>query len=131
MLVANIRMQTYNKASNDQLNDEENADTRTQIRWQAVESGCNIDTSLAKGDDNGEHCNDQQSRASTRSDSQGVELTLLCRLVELAIRLHVEVDINHLNTCKQLEDHASGDDGSDAKLHQCSSVTGKHHPQPV
>ena len=30
-----------------------------------------------------------------------------------------------------LEHHARGDDGGDSQLHQRSSITGKHHTQPV
>lgn len=30
-----------------------------------------------------------------------------------------------------LENHAGGDNWSNSELHQCSSVTGQHHAQPV
>jgi len=30
-----------------------------------------------------------------------------------------------------LEDHSRGDNWGDTQLHECTSVTGKHHTEPV
>lgn len=56
---------------------------------------------------------------------------LLGSLVELAVRLEVEVDVDEVGAGQKLEDHARGDDRGDSQFHQRSSVTGHHHTQPV
>lgn len=77
---------------------------------------------------------------------------LLGSLIELTIGLEVKVDVDEVGTSKKLpkmseprirrncsfqvslahlEDHAGGNDGGDAQLHEGTSVTGHHHSEPV
>lgn len=70
------------ETSDDELNDEENADTSTEIAGLAVETSQDIDTGLAEGKEDGEE--------------------LLRSLVELAVGLEVEVDVNQVGTGKEL-----------------------------
>ena len=99
------------QTSDHQLDNEENADTGTEVRWLSVETGDDIDDGLTERQENSEE--------------------LLGGLVELAVRLEVEVDVDEVGSGKKLEDHARGDDGGDTQFHQCSSVTRHHHSQPV
>ena len=100
-----------NQASNDELDDEENADASTEIRWLPVETRDDIDDGLSKRQENGEE--------------------LLGGLVELTVGLEVEVDIDEMGTGEELENHARGNDGRDSQFHECSPVTRHHHTQPV
>lgn len=93
------------------LDDEENADTGAEVSGRTVETSQDVNTGLAERQDDGEE--------------------LLGSLVELAVRLEVEVDVDEVGSGKKLEDHARGDDGGDTQFHQCSSVTRHHHSQPV
>jgi len=99
------------QTSDHQLNDEENADTGTEVGWLSVETRDDIDDSLTERQENSEE--------------------LLRGLVELAIRLEVEVDVDEVGSREELENHAGGDDGGDTQFHQCSSVTRHHHAEPV
>lgn len=99
------------QTSDHQLDNEENADTGTEVRGLSVETGDDIDDGLTERQENSEE--------------------LLGSLVELAVRLEVEVDVDEVGSGKKLEDHARGDDGGDTQFHQCSSVTRHHHSQPV
>lgn len=99
------------QTSDDELDNEENADTSTEIRRLSVETRDDIDDSLAKGQEDGQE--------------------LLGGLVELAVGLEVEVDVDEVGASEELEDHAGGDDGGNTQLHQRSPVTGHHHTQPV
>lgn len=99
------------QTSDHQLNDEENADTGTEVGWLSVETRDDIDDGLTERQENSEE--------------------LLGGLVELAIRLEVEVDVDEVGSREELENHARGDDGSDTQFHQCSSVTRHHHTEPV
>ena len=99
------------QTSDHQLDNEENADTGTEVRGLSVETGDDIDDGLTERQENSEE--------------------LLGGLVELAVRLEVEVDVDEVGSGKKLEDHARGDDGGDTQFHQCSSVTRHHHSQPV
>lgn len=100
-----------NQTSNDELDDEQNADTGAEVGGLAIETGDDIDDSLAERQEDSEE--------------------LLGRLVELAIGLQVEVDVNEVGASEELEDHSGGDDWRDTKLHQSTAVTRHHHTQPV
>lgn len=100
-----------NHASNNQLEDQEEDDTSAEIAGETIETGEDVDSGGSDGEDEGEE--------------------LLGGLVELAVRLEVEVNVDHVGTSEELEDHARGDDGGDAQFHQRSSVTRHHHAQPV
>lgn len=110
-LLEQLVKENDNQAGDHKLEDEENADTSTEVRGLSIETRDNVDDSLAEG----------------QEDSQ----KLLGGLVELAVGLEVKVDVDEVGTSKKLEDHARGDDGSDTQLHECTSVTGHHHTQPV
>jgi len=75
---------------------------------------------------------------------------LLSRLVQLTIRLEVEVNVDEVSTGKKLlvvsmpslrssfpfyapylKDHARRNDRRYTQLHQCTPVTRHHHSQPV
>lgn len=71
-----------NQTSNDQLNDQEEANTSTKVTWLAVEAGEDKDAGLAKGEDDGEQ--------------------LLRSLVEFSVGLEIEVDIDEVSTGKEL-----------------------------
>ena len=103
--------QDDNQTGDHKLDDEENADTGAEVRGLAVETGDDIDDRLAERDEDGKK--------------------LLGGLVELAVGLQVEVDVDEVGAGEELEDHAGGDDGGDTQLHQGSSVTRHHHTQPV
>ena len=118
-----------NQTSNNQLDNQENADTGTEIAGLAIQTSEDIDTGLTEGKDDSKQ--------------------FLGGLVEFTVGLEVEVDIDEVGTSKELthvklardcfsggiktylEDHAGGDDGGNTQFHQCSSVTGQHHTQPV
>lgn len=68
------------QAGHDKLDDQEQADTRTQIRWQTVQTGENNNTSLSEREDDGKQ--------------------FLGRLVELAIGLEVKVNIDEMSAGK-------------------------------
>jgi len=69
-----------------QLKDEEEDDTSAELARGAVKTSEDIDSGGTDREDEGEK--------------------LLSGLVELAIRLEVEVDVNHVGARKELEDHA-------------------------
>lgn len=96
-----------NKSSSQELDNEKNADTGAEICWGPVETSEHVDTRLAEGQDDGEE--------------------LLGGLVEFAVRLEIEVDIDEVGAGKELEDHAGGYNGCDSQLHQCTTITRHHH----
>lgn len=100
-----------NQASNNQLEDQEEDNASAEVRWLTVETGEDVDSSLAHGQDDSEE--------------------LLRSLVELAVRLQVEVDIDQVGTSQELENHTGGDNRGNTQFHQGSTVTRHHHPQPV
>ena len=100
-----------NHTSNDELEDEEEDDTSTEVTGGTVETSEHVDSS-----------------GTSRQDKSK---ELLSSLVELTVGLEVEVDVDHVGTSEELEDHAGGDDGSDAQFHQSTSVTRYNHSQPV
>lgn len=129
-LLKQLIEQDDNKTSNNQLHDQEHTDTSTEVAGLTIETRKDVDTSLAKGEDDGKQ--------------------LLSGLVQLAVGLQVKVDIDEVGSSKELalksarithvvgsmgglylKDHAGGDDGSDTQLHQRSSITGQHHTEPV
>lgn len=71
-----------NKASNNQLNDQQNTDTSTKVAGLAVETGKNVDTSLSERQDDCEK--------------------LLCGLIEFAIGFEVKVNIDEVGSGKKL-----------------------------
>ncbi|KAJ6440062.1 tRNA isopentenyltransferase [Purpureocillium lavendulum] len=103
--------QDDNHAGDDELEDEEEDDAGAEVGGRAVEAGEDVDGGGTGGEDEGEE--------------------LLGRLVELAVRLEVEVDVDHVGAGEELEDHARRDDGGDAQLHERTAVTGDDHAQPV
>lgn len=110
-LLEELVKEDNNHASNDQLEDQEEDDTGTEVGGRAVEAAEDVDGGGAGGQDESEE--------------------LLGGLVQLAVGLEVKVDIDHVGTGEELEDHARGDDGGDAQLHQGSTVARNHHSQPV
>ena len=100
-----------NQASNNELEDEEEDHSGTEVGWLSVKTSENVDCSLSHGEDDSEK--------------------LLGGLVELAIGLKVEVDIDEVGSGKELEDHAGGDNWSDTQFHESTSVGGHHHTEPV
>lgn len=98
-------------AGNEELENEEEDDTGAKVGRSAVETGEDVDS------------------GGTGGENEGKEL--LGGLVQLAVALEVEVDVDHVGTSKELEDHAGGDDGGDTQLHQGSAVTRHNHTQPV
>ena len=100
-----------NETSDDELDYEENADSSAKVGRLAIKARKDIHDRLAKGQDDGKK--------------------LLCRLVQFAIRLQIQVDINQMGASQKLENHARGDNGCYSQLHQGSTVTCHHHSQPV
>lgn len=119
--------QNDNQTSNNQLDNQENTDTGTEVTGLAVETSQDVNTGLAEGKDDSEE--------------------LLGGLVELAVGLEVKVDVNEVGTSKELgerswsarfvrrvmsidlfiaylEDHAGGDNRSNTQLHKSTTVTG-------
>jgi hypothetical protein len=81
-LLEQLIQEDDNQTSDDELNDQQDADTGTKITGLAVETSQHIDTSLAEGEDNGEK--------------------LLGGLVKFAIGLEVKVDIDEVGTSEEL-----------------------------
>ena len=100
-----------NETSDDELDYEENTDSSAEVGRLAVKARKDIHDRLTKGQDDGKK--------------------LLCGLVQFAIRLQVQVDINQMGTSQKLENHARGDNGCYSQLHQSSTVTCHHHSQPI
>jgi hypothetical protein len=131
-LLEKLVEQNNNKTSNNELDNQENTDTSTEVTGLAVETSQDVDAGLAEGKNDGEE--------------------LLGGLVELAVGLQVEVDVDEVGTGEELghmvnflvtqisidswfiaylEDHAGGDDRGDTQLHESTTVTGQHHTEPV
>lgn len=72
------------KTGNNQLNDQEDTDTSTKIAGLTIETGKDIDTRLAEGQ------NDRKE--------------LLGGLVEFAICLEIKVDVDEVSTSKELQE---------------------------
>lgn len=70
------------QASNDQLDNQQEADAGTEIAWLTVQTSEDEDTSLTEGEDDGEE--------------------LLRSLVQFAVGLEIEVDVDKMSTCKKL-----------------------------
>lgn len=100
-----------NHAGNNELENQEEDDTSTKITGRTVETREDVDSGGTGGENEGQK--------------------LLGGLVEFAVGLEVEVDVDDVGAGEELEDHARGDDGCDTQLHQSSSVTGQDHTQPV
>lgn len=81
-LLQQLIQQNDNQTRNDQLHDQQNADTSTEVAGLAVETGKDIDTGLAKGQDDREQ--------------------LLGGLVQFAVGLQVEVDVDEVGSSKEL-----------------------------
>ena len=71
------------QAGDDQLNDEEDADTGTQVGGLAVEAGEHEDTGLSERNDDGEE--------------------FLGGLIELSVCFQVEVYVDQVGTCEELK----------------------------
>jgi hypothetical protein len=82
-LLEKLVKQDNHKTSNDQLDNQENTDTGTEIAGLTVKTSQDVDTGLAEGENDGEE--------------------LLSSLVELAVGLQVKVDIDEVGTSKELE----------------------------
>lgn len=100
-----------NQASNNQLEDKEEDHTSAKIRWLTVKTSEHVDGSLSHGQNDGEK--------------------LLGRLVELAIRFQVEVDIDQMCASQELKDHSGRNNWRNTQFHQSTSVTRHHHSEPV
>lgn len=100
-----------NHTSNNELEDQQEDDAGAEVGRRTVETGENVDGGSTGREDEGEQ--------------------LLGGLVELAVGLEVEVDVDHVGTGKELEDHAGRDNGGDTQFHQSTSVTGHDHAEPV
>lgn len=100
-----------NHTSNNELEDQEEDDTSAEVTGGAVETGEDVD--------------------SSGTGRQDESKELLSSLVELTVGLEVEVDVDHVGTSEELEDHTGGDDGGDTQFHQSTSVTRYNHSQPV
>jgi hypothetical protein len=81
-LLEKLVQEDDDQTSNNQLDNQENTDTSTQVTGLAIETSQDIDTGLAEGKDDSEE--------------------LLGSLVELAVGLEVEVDIDEVGTGKEL-----------------------------
>lgn len=110
-LLKELIEENYNQASNNELENQEENDTGTEIRRLSVEASENVDGGLSHRQNDGEE--------------------LLGGLVELAIGLKVKVDIDEVGSGKELEDHPGRDNWSDSQLHKSTSVGGHHHAEPV
>lgn len=100
-----------NKTSNDKLENEQQANTSTEVTRLTVKSSQNVNSGLSEGEDDSEE--------------------LLGSLIKLAIRLEVKVNVDEVSSGKKLENHARRYDRRDTQFHQCTSVTGQHHSEPV
>ena len=98
-------------AGNEELEDEEEDNAGAEVGRSSVEAAEDVDSGGASGENEGEE--------------------LLSGLVELAIGLEVKVDVDHVGTGKELEDHARRDDGGDTQFHQRTAITSHHHSQPI
>jgi hypothetical protein len=110
-LLEKLVKENDNDGGSKKLDDEENADTGAEISGRTVETSQDVNTSLAKRQDDGEE--------------------LLGSLVELTVGLEVEVHIDKVSAGQKLEDHARGDNGSNTEFHEGTAVTGHHHSEPV
>lgn len=100
-----------NHTGNNQLEDQEEDNTSSKVGGRSVETREDVNSGGTGGEDESQE--------------------LLSSLVKLTVGLEVKVDIDHVGTSKELENHAGGDDGGDTQLHQCSTVTRDNHSQPV
>lgn len=81
-LLQKLVQQNDHQTSNNQLDNQENTDTGTQVAGLAIETSQDVDTGLAEREDDSEQ--------------------LLGGLVELAVGLEVKVDIDEVGTGKEL-----------------------------
>lgn len=100
-----------NETGDDELDDQEDTDTGTEIARLTIKTSQDVDSGLSERQDDSEQ--------------------FLGGLVQFTVRLQVEVNINHVGTSQELEDHAGRDNGCDSEFHQCTSITSQHHTEPV
>lgn len=110
-LLQELIEQDDNHTGNDKLEDQEEDNTGTKVGGGTIETGEDVDGGSTTGEDEGKE--------------------LLGGLVEFAVGLEVKVDVDHVGTGEELENHARGDNWCNTQLHQSSSITRHHHPQPV
>jgi hypothetical protein len=95
-LLEELVKQNNNKTSNNELDNQENTDTSTEVAGLAVETSQDVNAGLAEGENDGKE--------------------LLGGLVELAVGLQVEVDIDEVGTSEELGNtvsfvfHETGED---------------------
>lgn len=82
-LLEELVKQNNNETSNNELDDQENTDTSTEVTGLAVETSQDVNTGLTEGENDSEE--------------------LLSGLVELAVGLQVEVDVDEVGTGEELE----------------------------
>ena len=58
-------------------------------------------------------------------------LAFLCTTEESPVLLERKVDLNQVRAGEELDDHARGDDGGNAKLHESTTVGGENDTHPV
>ena len=81
-LLEELVEQNNNQTSNNELDNQENTDASTEVTGLAVETSQDVNAGLAEGENDGEE--------------------LLCGLVELAVGLQVEVDVDEVGTGEEL-----------------------------
>lgn len=87
-----------NQGCGEELDDKKNTDTSAEVRWLAVETSEDVDTSLTEGEDDREKLS---ALAVVRFEVYS-GANLLGGLVELAVGLQVEVDIDEVGTSEKL-----------------------------
>ena len=116
------------EGGDDELEDQEETDTGTEVGGLAVETCEDVDGSLAERDEERKDC---KRGVSMGSRGRRGRLTFLSTTEESPVLLETEIDLDEIGAGEELHDHAGSDDGGDAEFHEGSSVGGEDDPHPV
>lgn len=98
------------ETSDDELDNDEKADSSSDLRWLSVESGHDVDNSLSNGDDHTEQ--------------------FLGSVEEGAVLWSVS-DLDDLSSGEKLHDESRSNDWGDTELHKSTTVGSHNHTKPV
>jgi hypothetical protein len=117
-----------------ELENEEEADTGSEVGRLAVETSKDVDGGGSERDEEGEDCKKKKRKyRSTASPlvSEMKRRTFLGSTEESAVLLERKVNLDETGTLKKLDDHAGSDDGGDTEFHESTTVRGEDDTHPV
>ena len=113
---------------NNELDDEEKADTGSEVFGLAIETGEDVDGGLAESNNDSK---DWKWLSDTDTCEDVLTRTLLSPTEQRTILLERKIDVNQVGTSEKLHDHSGRDDWGDTELHECTAVGRKNDAHPV